>query len=46
VEVDPQMTVLHSHGIAHQVKDNIRAQVPRVRDVLVHIEPQGQKTAA
>jgi divalent metal cation (Fe/Co/Zn/Cd) transporter len=45
VEVDPQMTVLHSHEIAHQVKDNVRAQVPRVRDVLVHIEPQGQKTA-
>jgi cation diffusion facilitator family transporter len=25
--------------IAHLVKDNIRAQVPRVRDVLIHIEP-------
>jgi cation diffusion facilitator family transporter len=46
VEVDPQMTVLHSHEIAHQVKDNVRAQVPRVRDVLVHIEPQGQISAA
>lgn len=45
-EVDPQMTVLRSHEIAHEVKDNIRAQIPRVRDVLVHIEPQGQKTAA
>lgn len=45
-EVDPQMTVLRSHEIAHEIKDNIRAQVPRVRDVLVHIEPQGQKTAA
>jgi cation diffusion facilitator family transporter len=39
VEVDPQMTVLRSHEIAHLVKDNIRAQIPRVRDVLVHIEP-------
>jgi len=46
VEVDPQMTVLRSHEIAHMVKDNIRAQVPQVRDVLIHIEPQGQKTAA
>lgn len=46
VEVDPQMTVLRSHEIAHVVKDNIRAQVPQVRDVLIHIEPQGQKTAA
>lgn len=39
VEVDPQMTVLRSHEIAHIVKDNVRAQVPRVRDVLIHIEP-------
>jgi cation diffusion facilitator family transporter len=39
VEVDPQMTVQRSHEIAHQVKDNVRTQVPRVRDVLVHIEP-------
>jgi cation diffusion facilitator family transporter len=39
VEVDAQMTVLRSHEIAHIVKDNVRAQVPRVRDVLVHIEP-------
>ena len=39
VEVDPQMTVQRSHEIAHLVKDNVRSQVPRVRDVLVHIEP-------
>ena len=39
VEVDPQMTVQHSHQIAHDVKNKVRAQVPRVRDVLVHIEP-------
>lgn len=39
VEVDPQMTVLRSHQIAHEVKNQVRAQVPRVRDVLVHIEP-------
>jgi len=39
VEVDPQMTVQHSHEIAHEVKDRIRDRIPRVRDVLVHIEP-------
>src|SRR5262245_38391060 len=39
VEVDPQMTVQRSHEIAHEVKDRIRAQLPRVCDVLVHIEP-------
>jgi cation diffusion facilitator family transporter len=39
VQVDPQMTVQHSHDIAHDVKDKIRGQIPAVRDVLVHIEP-------
>jgi cation diffusion facilitator family transporter len=39
VEVDPQMTVLHSHEIAHAVKDKIRDAMPAVSDVLVHIEP-------
>ena len=39
VEVNPQMTVLRSHEIAHEVKDQIRGQMPNVSDVLVHIEP-------
>jgi len=39
VEVDPQMTVLRSHEIAHEVKDTIRDAMPTVSDVLVHIEP-------
>ena len=39
VEVDPQMTVLRSHEIAHDVKDKIRETMPDVSDVLVHIEP-------
>ena len=49
VEVDPQMTVLRSHEIAHQVKDKIRAVMPNVHDVLVHIEPlniPAKKTSA
>jgi cation diffusion facilitator family transporter len=41
VEVDPQMTVLRSHEIAHNVKDKIRETMPEVSDVLVHIEPLG-----
>ncbi len=40
VEVDPQMTVENSHRIGHDVKDQIRAQIPSVRDVLIHIEPK------
>jgi cation diffusion facilitator family transporter len=39
IEVDPQMTVLHSHEIAHEVKNKVRREIPNVRDVLVHIEP-------
>ena len=39
IEVDPQMTVENSHRIGHEVKDRVRAEIPSVRDVLVHIEP-------
>jgi len=39
VEVDSQMTVENSHRIGHEVKNKVRAQVPSVRDVLIHIEP-------
>lgn len=39
LEVDPQMTVLRSHEIAHEVKDRVREAMPSVSDVLVHIEP-------
>jgi divalent metal cation (Fe/Co/Zn/Cd) transporter len=39
VEVDPEMTVVRSHEIAHAVKDKIRVQIPAVNDVLIHIEP-------
>lgn len=44
VEVNPQMTVQRSHEIAHDVKDKIRAQVPAVHDVLVHIEPAERRS--
>jgi cation diffusion facilitator family transporter len=43
VEVNPQMTVERAHGIAHDVKDKVRDQLPAVYDVLVHVEPSGQK---
>lgn len=39
IEVDGQLTVERAHAIAHQVKDHLRAQLPKIRDVLVHIEP-------
>jgi divalent metal cation (Fe/Co/Zn/Cd) transporter len=39
VEVDPAMPVSCAHTLAHEVKDRVRAQLPVVRDVLVHVEP-------
>jgi cation diffusion facilitator family transporter len=45
IEVDPQMTVERSHKIAHDVKDQLRAKLPSVHDVLVHIEPTGHRDA-
>jgi len=43
VEVDPQMTVQRAHEIAHDVKDKVRNALPAVYDVLIHVEPAGQK---
>jgi cation diffusion facilitator family transporter len=39
VEVDPAMTVAASHEIAGAVRRRVRAEVPWVADVLVHVEP-------
>jgi cation diffusion facilitator family transporter len=39
VEVDPAISVLDGHRIAHEVKAQLQRELPQVRDVLVHIEP-------
>ncbi len=39
VLVDGMMSVRDGHEVAHQVKDAIREEDPRIRNVLVHIEP-------
>jgi cation diffusion facilitator family transporter len=39
VEVDPEMTVVRSHEIAHAVKNKVRAEIPAVSNVMIHIEP-------
>jgi cation diffusion facilitator family transporter len=39
VRVDPKITVFEGHEIGHRVKERVLAENPRVRDVLVHIEP-------
>jgi divalent metal cation (Fe/Co/Zn/Cd) transporter len=43
LEVNPEMTVKDSHDLAHQVKQRIKEALPIVKDVLVHVEPAGQK---
>lgn len=39
LEVDPQLTVLQSHQIAHAVQLRITTELDWVADVLVHVEP-------
>jgi cation diffusion facilitator family transporter len=39
VEVDGELSVAVAHDLAHAVKDAIRAKLPRVLDVTIHIEP-------
>jgi cation diffusion facilitator family transporter len=39
IEVDPTLTVAHSHDIAREVKHHLRRRVNSVADVLVHVEP-------
>jgi cation diffusion facilitator family transporter len=37
--VNPGMSVREAHALSHRVKDAVMGQMPRVADVLVHIEP-------
>lgn len=39
VEVNGHLTVNEGHRIGHDVKDRLLVELPRVRDVHVHIEP-------
>jgi cation diffusion facilitator family transporter len=46
VEVDPAATVATAHQIAGHVRSHLRATVPWVADVIVHVEPAGPTAAA
>ncbi len=39
LEVDPQISVEAGHRIGHRVKDQLLADFPLLRDVLIHLEP-------
>lgn len=43
IEVDGNLTVAAAHKLAHDVKDAIRAELTRVNDVTIHIEPHVMK---
>jgi cation diffusion facilitator family transporter len=46
VEVAPDRTVADGHRIGHEVKNRLQAQFPRLRHVLVHLEPHGDDSAS
>jgi cation diffusion facilitator family transporter len=39
IEVDAKLTVAEGHRIGHAVKDQLRTSFPKLRDVLIHLEP-------
>ncbi len=39
IVVDGNLTVRQGHDIAHRLKDALRAAIPEIRDVLIHVEP-------
>jgi divalent metal cation (Fe/Co/Zn/Cd) transporter len=41
LEVNPTISVSLAHEIAANVRARIRADLPEIADVLVHIEPHG-----
>lgn len=44
VEVDPHLTVLTGHRIAHAVRDRLQAEEPlRIGYVFTHVEPYGER---
>lgn len=45
IQVDPQLGIERAHAIGHEVKARILKDIPGVRDVIIHIEPQSSLTA-
>lgn len=45
VRVDPAMTVLESHAIAHGVENRLRARYGEWTHVIVHVEPEKKERA-
>ncbi len=43
VHVDPSMTVASAHRLSHQVEERLKSSLSGVVDVLVHVEPRGDR---
>lgn len=43
LEVDPELTVRRSHAIAEEVRNRVKTELAWVEDVLVHVEPYGER---
>jgi len=43
LEVDPDLSVRRGHSIAEEVRNKVKDDLPWVADVLVHVEPFGER---
>jgi cation diffusion facilitator family transporter len=43
IEVNPSLTIRDAHGISMAVEAAIKARLPEVYDVMVHVEPAGNR---
>lgn len=39
IDVDPQLTVAQGHAIAEEVRHRLLHQIPRLTDIIVHVDP-------
>ena len=44
IEVNPELTVQEAHEIALKVENEIKRRLENVFDIMIHIEPQGDRT--
>jgi cation diffusion facilitator family transporter len=45
IEVDPSLTVAEAHSIASRVEDAVKERIENIFDIMVHVEPVGNKQA-
>ena len=43
IEVQPHLSVQEAHGIAKNVEDSIKSRLKNIYDVMVHVEPLGNR---